>query len=202
MHTTAPTRELATAHRRWSRSSIRAIVAGAVVLVTLGVLRATAPEELDEFLPAIARDFLTLSISVVLESLPFVFLGLFLSIAVQLWVPMRIMTRVLSRNPFARRAMISVLGILLPVCECGNVPLSRGLMQRGLSVSDSMTFLVAAPILNPVTIITTYQAFGWGDGILVWRILGGVPDRESRGLGVQWRCSSGEPTHPKFSDHL
>src|SRR5690606_5300768 len=63
--------------------------------------------------------------------------------------------------------------VLLPVCECGNVPLARGLIMRGLSPAESMTFLLAAPILNPVTIITTYQAFGWDDGILVSRIVGG-----------------------------
>lgn len=37
-----------------------------------------------------------------------------------------------------------------------------------------MTFLLAAPIINPITIITTYQAFGFDDGILVGRILGGL----------------------------
>ena len=46
--------------------------------------------------------------------------------------------------------------------------------MRGLSVSESVTFLLAAPILNPVTIITTYQVFGWEDGILVARILGAL----------------------------
>ena len=37
-----------------------------------------------------------------------------------------------------------------------------------------MTFLLAAPIVNPITIITTHQAFGFDDGILVARILGGL----------------------------
>ena len=37
-----------------------------------------------------------------------------------------------------------------------------------------MTFLLAAPIVNPVTIITTHAAFGFDDGILVARILGGL----------------------------
>ena len=43
---------------------------------------------------------------------------------------------------------IALLGVLLPVCECGNVPLSRGLMMRGLTIPEAMTFLVAAPIVN------------------------------------------------------
>src|SRR5690606_19826730 len=77
------------------------------------------------------------------------------------------------RTPWLRRMLLSLLGIFLPVCECGNVPLARGLISRGLSPAESITFLLAAPILNPVTIITTYQAFGWDHGILVARILGG-----------------------------
>ncbi|KRE21923.1 permease [Agromyces sp. Soil535] len=119
------------------------------------------------------RDFFTLSISVVIESLPFVFLGILLSIVVQVWLPDGFLLRHLPKNAVARRVTISLLGVLLPVCECGNVPLARGLILRGLTVGESMTFLLAAPILNPVTIITTYQAFGWSDGILVSRILGG-----------------------------
>ena len=38
---------------------------------------------------------------------------------------------------------------------------------------ETITFLLAAPILNPITIVVTYQAFGFSDGILFWRVLGG-----------------------------
>ncbi|MDQ4137328.1 MAG: permease [Actinomycetota bacterium] len=125
-------------------------------------------------LPALLSDFVTLTLSVVIESLPFVVLGILLSIVVQVWLPEHLLHRVLPRNAAGRRLAISLLGILLPVCECGNVPLARGLMIRGFSVSESITFLLAAPILNPVTIITTYQVFGWDDGILLARVLGAL----------------------------
>jgi uncharacterized membrane protein YraQ (UPF0718 family) len=46
-------------------------------------------------------------------------------------------------------------------------------MGRGYSVGDSVTFLLAAPIVNPITIITTHQAFGFDDGILVARLAAG-----------------------------
>lgn len=126
-------------------------VAAAVRLLTLG---AYSP------LPSALSDGITLAASVVIESLPFVFLGVVISIAVQLWVPTKIMYAVIPRRGIARRAVLSLLGVILPVCECGNVPLARGLMLRGFSVADSVTFLLAAPIVNPVTLVTTYQAFG------------------------------------------
>jgi uncharacterized membrane protein YraQ (UPF0718 family) len=145
-------------------------VAIALVAVLLAI-RITAPAQLG--LPDRMRDFFTLSISVIIESFPFVILGVGLSVAAQLWLPPWLLLKVLPRRPVLRRAALSLLGVLLPVCECGNVPLARGLVVRGLTVSDAVTFLLAAPILNPITIVVTYQAFGFSNGILLWRVVGG-----------------------------
>jgi len=134
---------------------------------------ATADQPLDA-VPAPFLDGLTLALSVLIESLPFIVLGITLSVVVQIWIPQSWLFRILPSNTVARRFVISLLGMFLPVCECGNVPLARGLVSRGYSVSDSMVFLLAAPIINPVTIITTHQAFGFDDGILVARIIGAI----------------------------
>ena len=119
------------------------------------------------------QDVITLALSLLIESLPFIVLGIALSIVVQVFVPTSWLESWLPKNPFARRAIVSLFGMFVPVCECGNVPLARGLLGRGYGVGDSVTFLFAAPIVNPVTIITTHQAFGFDDGILVWRLLAG-----------------------------
>jgi uncharacterized membrane protein YraQ (UPF0718 family) len=152
-----------------------------IVGLTIGVLgigaaflfRALTPSFGRWALPNQLQDLLTLSISVIVESLPFVILGILLSILVQVWIPDRWIMRVLPRQPTIRRAVISLLGIFLPVCECGNVPLARGLIVKGFTVSESMTFLLAAPIVNPITIITTGQAFGFDSWIFVARLVGG-----------------------------
>jgi len=119
------------------------------------------------------QDGLTLSISVLIESMPFVVLGVLLSIVVQVWVPPGAIERWMPRRAWARRMVLSLLGMLVPVCECGNVPFARGLMMRGFTVPETLTFLIAAPIVNPIVIITTHQAFGFDDGILIARLLGG-----------------------------
>ena len=150
------------------------VLVGTALLLAAITIRVLAPTDGDDALPDAIRDFVTLTLSVVIESLPFVFLGILLSITVQVWVPQRFLHRVLPHRPGLRRLAISLSGILLPVCECGNVPLSRGLIARGFSVPDAMTFLLAAPILNPVTILVTYQVFGWENGILLARILGAL----------------------------
>ena len=144
--------------------------AGIIVVAALIVVALLTP---GPSLPTRAQDGLTLSISVLIESLPFVVLGVLLSIVVQVWVPPGVIERWMPRNAWGRRAVLSLLGMLIPVCECGNVPFARGLLMRGFSVPETLTFLIAAPIVNPIVIITTHQAFGFDDGILIARLLGG-----------------------------
>lgn len=143
-----------------------AAVAGLLLLrhLTLGL-----PE-----LPAALRDLGTISASVFVESFPFIVLGITLSTLVQDWVPAGVLERLLPRRAVPRRLVLSLFGVLFPVCECGNVPLTRGLIQRGVPAADAAAFLLAAPVVNPVTILTTYHAFGWDHGILAARVLGGL----------------------------
>ncbi len=154
----------------------KAIVAtgiGLAVIAALFVIDAFVPALFADALPTRAQDGLTLAISVLIESMPFVALGVVLSIVVQVWVPPGVIERWMPKRAWARRAVLALLGMFIPVCECGNVPFARGLLMRGFRVSDTMTFLIAAPIVNPIVIITTNAAFGFSDGILVARLLGG-----------------------------
>lgn len=150
------------------------VVLGVAGLGILVLGRVVTGNETAGVLPDVGQDLLTLAFSVLIESVPFIILGIVLSVLVQVWIPERFLLRILPKNRFLRRFVISLLGMFLPVCECGNVPLARGLVSRGYTVSDSMTFLLAAPIVNPVTIITTHQAFGFDDGILVARLVGAL----------------------------
>jgi uncharacterized membrane protein YraQ (UPF0718 family) len=155
------------------RTAWVAVGIGTLVIVGLFLIDAFAPGLFAASLPTRAQDGLTLAISVLIESLPFVALGVVLSIIVQVWVPPGVIERWMPRRAWARRMVLSLLGMFVPVCECGNVPFARGLLMRGFTVPETLTFLIAAPIVNPIVIITTHQAFGFSDGILIARLLGG-----------------------------
>ncbi len=163
------------AGRRPSASARRsaALGIGLAVIALLFAIDAFAPGLIPWTPPTRAQDGLTLAISVLVESLPFVVLGVLLSIVVQVWVPPGAIERWMPRRAWARRALLSLLGMIVPVCECGNVPFARGLLMRGFSVPETLTFLIAAPIVNPIVILTTHQAFGFSDGVLVARLVGG-----------------------------
>ncbi|WP_144881742.1 permease [Microbacterium paraoxydans] len=162
-------------HRRAPspRSTWIAVGIGAVIVAALFLIDAFLPTLFPASLPTRAQDGLTLALSVLIEALPFVVLGVLLSIVVQVWLPADVIHRWLPRRAWARRAVLSLLGMLIPVCECGNVPFARGLMMRGLAPAEALTFLIAAPIVNPIVILTTHAALGWDGGILVARLVGG-----------------------------
>jgi uncharacterized protein len=156
----------------------------AAPLALLGVFAALAAlllasrwavENLGVALPTRAQDFVTLSLSIVVEAMPFVVLGALVSVVIRVFAPTeRIFRALLPERPAFRRFSISLLGTFMPVCECGNVPVARGLMARGLSVADSTTFLLAAPIVNPVTLLATAQAFRLDPSIVYIRLLGAL----------------------------
>ena len=83
-------------------------------------------------MPNQLQDFLTFAASIVTEALPFVILGIIISVAVQVWLPDNWL-RWLPNRRGLRQIVISLVGVFVPVCECGNVPLARGLAAKGLS---------------------------------------------------------------------
>ena len=121
-------------------------------------------------LPNKLQDFFTLSLSIFVEAFPFLILGALLASAVNTYVPPHAFEKILPKKGVLRRGALSMLGFLFPVCECGNVPLSRSLMIQGLKPSEAVTFLLAAPVLNPVTIWSTWAAFGYDGSIVVSRV--------------------------------
>ncbi len=69
------------------------------------------------------------------------------------------MDRFLPRNKFLAVVMAGLMGAVFPVCECAVVPVIRRLVKKGLPVSCGLTYMLAAPIVNPITALSTWKAF-------------------------------------------
>ncbi len=112
--------------------------------------------------------FSTRFLGIFIEAVSFLLLGSLLSGVIEVFITKEDMVKIVPRNPILATLMGSFLGFLFPVCECGVVPVARRLYQKGLPVSVGITFLLAAPVMNPIVFASTYAAFGWGP-ILVGR---------------------------------
>src|SRR5215210_7167789 len=163
------------------RTNKRALVRFLTLLVGFGLvgallvwLKITAANTLELSLPTQLQDFVTLALSILVEALPFVVLGALVSALIRVLGPTQRLIQLLPKRPLLRRLSISLFGTFMPVCECGNVPVARGLVIRGLSVAESTTFLLAAPIINPVTLLATSQAFPLDPSIVWIRMAGGL----------------------------
>lgn len=104
-------------------------------------------------------NFKTIFISIILEAVPFVLLGVLFSALLQVFVSEQTVRRWTPRNPVLGVLFACSLGIIFPLCECGMIPIVRRLMRKGMPVYIAVTFILAGPVLNPVVYASTYMAF-------------------------------------------
>ena len=93
------------------------------------------------------------------EGLPFVLAGSLISGLIAAFVPSRMITRFLPKNPLLATLVSGLLGLIFPVCECGVVPVVRRLLDKGFPLYCGLTYMLASPIVNPLVAISTYAAF-------------------------------------------
>lgn len=152
----------------------RIALAGALLAVIAALLRAFDPTTI----PA-AQNFFLVFGSLLIEAVPFVLLGALVSAAIEVFVPSRVFEK-LTLLPRPLQLPASALaGMAFPVCECGSVPVARRLASKGLAPSAAVTFMLAAPILNPIVIASTYIAYRGRD--ILWPMVLG---RAGLGLAV------------------
>lgn len=154
--------------------------------------------------------FTTIFLAIFLEALPFLLLGTLASGLVDVFISREQMTRLVPKNTVVATVLGGVLGMAFPVCECGVVPLTHRLFRKGFPISAGVAFLLAAPILNPITLASTYAAYGWSDvlfgryalGLLIPVTIGLLFFRNRRdvlrddALPEDPSHSQNHPTHP------
>ena len=110
--------------------------------------------------------FSTILLGIFIEAVPFLLLGALVSGLIEVFVDPSFLERILPRRPLAGAVAGAFLGLAFPVCECGVVPVVRRLYRKGLPLPTGIAFLLAAPVVNPVVLISTWTAFGWGPMLL------------------------------------
>lgn len=147
-------------HRRWRiRLTVAVItVLAAALPVTIGLW--TAREALKPITnrPDVQVFSLTF-LSIVFEALPFILIGALLSGMIEMFVSREAFARLVPRSAIGQLAVGATVGAFLPVCECGVVVVVRRLLRKGMPVRMALTYLLAAPIVNPVVILSTFAAF-------------------------------------------
>ncbi len=103
--------------------------------------------------------FLVIFPSIVFEALPFIIIGALISGTLEELLPQQAIARMLPKRRARAIAGSALLGLIFPMCECGIVPVMRRLLSKGLPLSCGVAYMLAAPIINPIVLASTWAAF-------------------------------------------
>lgn len=141
---------------RWTTAAASVVCAALLALIFFG-------RDLSEWTWTLdntkLQNFKIIFISIILEALPFLLIGVIVSALLQAFVSDELVRKLTPRNPVAGVLFGALLGIILPLCECGMIPIVRRLMRKGLPAYIGLIYIVAGPIINPVVFGATFQAF-------------------------------------------
>ncbi|WP_240941588.1 permease [Paenibacillus sp. HB172176] len=102
----------------------------------------------------------TIFLSMIMEAIPFVLVGVIISGLIQSFITERWIARIMPRNRFLATLFGCSIGILFPSCECGIVPITRRLLGKGVPLNAGIAFMLTGPVINPIVLFSTYIAFG------------------------------------------
>jgi hypothetical protein len=139
--------------RRWRPGSLEVLTA---LLVAVALLRVPLVGLFDT--PAM-QTFATVFVSLVIQAIPFLVLGVVISAVIAVFVPASFFAKALPRHPALAVPVAGMAGVALPGCECGAVPVAGGLVRRGVTPAAAFAFLLSAPAINPVVLVATAVAF-------------------------------------------
>lgn len=105
------------------------------------------------------QNFITQFLSIILEALPFILIGSFISSLIQIFISEETIEKCIPKNTFIAILTASLMGLIFPVCECVIIPIVRRLIKKGVPVYVGITFMLSVPIVNPIVLLSTYYAF-------------------------------------------
>ncbi len=76
------------------------------------------------------------------------------------FTPERTRQMLVGRRELAGNFMASALGIVTPFCSCSAVPLFIGFVETGVPLGVTLSFLIAAPMINEVALVMLLGMFG------------------------------------------
>ncbi|MBP0724129.1 permease [Bacillus sp. RG28] len=113
----------------------------------------------------------TIFISIVVEALPFILIGVFFSGIIQIFVTEEMLSKLIPKNRFLAVLVSVLLGFIFPGCECGIVPIVTRLIAKGVPPYAAIAFMLTGPIINPIVLFATFIAFGNNIHMVILRCL-------------------------------
>ncbi|MEM9253308.1 MAG: SO_0444 family Cu/Zn efflux transporter [Planctomycetota bacterium] len=99
--------------------------------------------------------------AVLAEMAPYLFLGFVVAGVLRVLLPASLVQRHLGGGGVGSVVKSALLGVPLPLCSCGVMPVAAGLRQQGASRGATASFLIATPQTGVDSIFATWALLGW-----------------------------------------
>jgi uncharacterized membrane protein YraQ (UPF0718 family) len=77
------------------------------------------------------------------------------------FTPDRTRAILVGKREAAGNVLAATLGTVTPFCSCSAVPLFIGFVTAGVPLGVTLSFLIAAPMVNEVALVLLFGLFGW-----------------------------------------
>lgn len=108
----------------------------------------------------IVINFLKEILNLWLDVSPYLILGMTIAGIVHVFLGKEFVSRHLGRGGIGSILKATLIGVPLPVCSCGVIPLATSLRNDGAHKSSVLAFLVATPATGIDSIMVTYSLLG------------------------------------------
>ena len=109
---------------------------------------------------SLVYDFIKESVRLWLEVSPYLLLGMVISGILHIFLGKDFISRHLGKGNIYSIIKATLLGIPLPVCSCGVIPIAASLRKDGAHKSSVLSFLVSTPTTGIDSFLATYSLLG------------------------------------------
>lgn len=100
------------------------------------------------------------TLNIILEVAPFLLLGLFISGLIKSYASDTLIKKHLSGTGLKPVVKAAFIGMPLPLCSCGVIPVALGLRKQGASKGATASFMIATPETGVDSISVSYALLG------------------------------------------
>ena len=120
------------------------------------------------------QSIVTVFLSILLQAIPFILLGAFISAGIQIFASTGWIMKQISKASWYSFLMAAVAGFFMPICDCGMVPIISGLLKKDTPLPQTITFWLSSSAVSPIVILSMIYAFPEQPYLAMVRVAAGL----------------------------
>ncbi len=92
---------------------------------------------------------------------PYLFVGFLVAGLLHEFMPVEFVSKHIGKESLGSIIKAALLGMPLPLCSCGVLPVAAGIRRAGAGKAPTAAFLITTPVSGVDSVLATYALLGW-----------------------------------------